>query len=348
MKLKFFVSKTSNHFFYISMMTGWNNALFRKETIKEWKEFLEDLNLKEKQVINQVGDILEKYKKNKGKWLQNIFYNDYTDQKIWLIIKQEYSKEEYDVLKQAFKITKSKFDKLWKRIDVLKVRKFLKQLESKYYQKLFDEINTFFGIKNTANNFIKVAVLPIVIKEGLAGHAWNNEKANVNIEFSMVDVEKNNIQDLALLLSHEIFHLLFRQSKFLNIFKEEISNNKIDYISKKSLVLNDFYQRPFVLVEESLVVTFCDFYYLRMKYYQTDKWLYLMTSMFDKQGNWIIKDKIQHGKYIDRDLVLGYIGYKMLPIVLEYIINKKPVDRNLIKLFILQVKELLKLEKKVK
>ncbi|HRZ29870.1 MAG TPA: hypothetical protein P5052_03970 [Candidatus Paceibacterota bacterium] len=87
----------------------------------------------------------------------------------------------------------------------------------------------------------------------------------------MVDVEKNNIQDLALLLSHEIFHLLFRQSKFLNIFKEEISNNKIDYISKKSLVLNDFYQRPFVLVEESLVVTFCDFYYLRMKYYQTDK-----------------------------------------------------------------------------
>ncbi|HRZ29869.1 MAG TPA: hypothetical protein P5052_03965 [Candidatus Paceibacterota bacterium] len=47
----------------------------------------------------------------------------------------------------------------------------MKQLESKYYQKLFDEINTFFGIKNTANNFIKVAVLPIVIKEGLAGHA---------------------------------------------------------------------------------------------------------------------------------------------------------------------------------
>ncbi|HRZ29871.1 MAG TPA: hypothetical protein P5052_03975 [Candidatus Paceibacterota bacterium] len=45
---------------------------------------------------------------------------------------------------------------------------------------------------------------------------------------------------------------------------------------------------------------------------------------------------------------MGYIGYKMLPIVLEYIINKKPVDRNLIKLFILQVKELLKLEKKVK
>ncbi|MDD4784134.1 MAG: hypothetical protein PHY32_00755 [Candidatus Pacebacteria bacterium] len=44
--------------------------------------------------------------------MQNIFYNDYTDQKIWLIVKQKYSKEEYEVLKQAFKITKPKFDKL--------------------------------------------------------------------------------------------------------------------------------------------------------------------------------------------------------------------------------------------
>ncbi|MFA5230345.1 MAG: hypothetical protein WC422_02910 [Candidatus Paceibacterota bacterium] len=86
----------------------------------------------------------------------------------------------------------------------------------------------------------------------------------------MADIKENNILEIALLLSHEIFHTVFNRTKCLQIFKEEITKNGIDKIMPSSLVLTEFYDRPFVLVEEAIVTTFSDTFYQLIKYSRAD------------------------------------------------------------------------------
>ncbi len=341
MKLKFVTTKLANHFFYISILTNWNNALFRKETQNEWNDMLGPLNKVEKTAIDNVAKILIKYQKNREKWLQNIFYFFEDEISIWKWIRNNYTASEHNDLKKAFEVTQAKFNKLWQKVDEEKLNKFLKQLEKYCSQSLFDRMKTYFKFKEWDNACFYVAVCPIVIGKGVAGHAWGDENLIINIEISDLDIKIDNIRETALLISHEIFHSIFAKTKCLQIFKEEITLNKIDKIMPNSLVLFNFYNRPFVLVEESMVATFCNFYYLRIKWGQARELMEEISSLFDKNGKLIIQKKLEKRKILSRREVLLYIGYKMFPQVWSYISRNKPIDRKLIRLFARQVKELL-------
>lgn len=306
------------------------------------------LNTNEKKAIKKLEKILFKYQKNSGKWLHNIFYVYDNEQKIWNWIKKNYTKEEFNDLKEVFNVTQGKFDKLWQKIDVQQVKDFCERLKRDYNQGMFSDISKFIGFKNSDKLIINIAVCPIVLGMGIAGHAWGNKDAIINIEFSMTDIKENNILEIALLLSHEIFHIVFSRAKCFRIFKEEITKNGIDKIMENSLILADFYDRPFVLVEEAIVMTFSDMFYQRIKYSRAKRLLYLITKLLDKNGESVIKKQIIKGKRIGRDDVLIYLGYKVFPVALDYIYKNKPIDRDLIRLFALNVKELLSWEKRYK
>lgn len=342
MNLKFNASKLANHFFYISTLTNWGNSSFRKETKKEWSEFLGPLNKQEKKAVSNIEKILNKYQKDNEKWLQNIFYFFDKEDNVWGQIKKTYTKEEYQELQQSFETTSQKFEKLWARVDIDKVNHFFEQLNSDYYKKMFNKVENFFKVKN--NNTVYVGVLPICIGKGIAGHSWGNKNMIVNVEFSMDEINRNNIRDVALLLAHEIFHSIFAQKKWSKIFKEEITKNKIDKVFDKSLVLREFYGRAYVLVNEALTATFCDRYYLEILYGRPFALLDRMSFLTDDKNELVLKNLVIKGKKITRDLVLLSIGYKMFPLVLKYIYENKAIDRKIIQAFIKETKEILRWE----
>jgi len=338
MKINIKVSKLANQFFFISNLSEWHFSCDSKYN-EVWLKETDALSQEEKSALKSFSKTMKKYcfqhdKNWKSKYLGQYFYL-YSGKQVWEALKKAVAEDEFNDLKEIFKIFNSRFEKIWKLKDKDNRMKILEQaLEDKNYKNLLDDTEKIFG--NSKNNTVNIVILFSPLEENETGSGSANI-GNDHITFEIPALKTDTWQmDYTVgVLAHEIGHMLFKNHG------TQLIQNVVEKLKLPLEVENMSMKNTISIINEAITESFVPFGYLGQKYAKTDIAPLLLDNL-DK-GKTVL-DNFKKGEKIDyrcyRQLN-KYLVWQLYPLATQYGEKKKSIDEYYVKQVGLLIKEIM-------
>ena len=296
MRFEIKYTKTGNQFFFISNLSEWHFSC-RPEYNKLWLQQTGPLSAEEKKALLSFKKIIKKYSFG-PKYLGYCFF-DYSEKTIWSCVENFVTKEEFETLKEIFKIFLPRFKLIWNKNKLDKIAKEIKTIyKDKKFKKAIGSIETLF---NTKINKFTLFLLLVPENSFTIGGGANTQKGIVTVEIR----NKKDSNEAILIGLHEIIHQHFNEiNSKLNI------SNKI--VKKQLLKIPLFKEEGFSCgLKELIICSLVPDGFLR--------------GYFEKNYRPINKRKIN---LLDRSDLEDFIIYKSYPLIKEYIKKRKKLDQH--------------------
>ncbi|MCK6462236.1 MAG: hypothetical protein L6Q29_00180 [Candidatus Pacebacteria bacterium] len=307
-KIKVKFNKTAQQFFFLSNLSEWHFSC--NPTYNQlWFETIGHLDEKEKKTLKKLKAIFKKYDfddENTNHYLGKPFI-DSEENDIWDNVSKSVSKKEFEELKIAFKVFEKKFNILWlkdgKKIDAIS-KKIYKSINDQKNKKFFKLLENLFGKINEI--IVNIFIIPQK-SSSIAGGA-NTKKGVITLEIRSA----KDIKEGILMVLHELSHHLFRQ-----LHKDNIKTNLSDH-DKISLCKIPLFKEQGINsgIEEAVLLTLSPDGIFRS---------YMLGNSEKMSPE--LKKNISLSNRSDFE---NYIIYQTKEKILDYIKNKKQIDKNYI------------------
>lgn len=321
MKIQFKVSRTANQFFFISTLAAWHYSC-RKDVQESWLDQTEPLSPKEEQALENFSGLMQtKYGfQSPTSYLGDIFYTQ-NERAIWPAVKKFVkNQKDYALLKNIFSTLDNRFSKTW-QIKHTSLEILERSIKKERTTVFFNAVGSSFG---AIQNSIAVIVLfsPLDSNHTAAGNA-NLKKGFVTLELPDLKEDTWQLSYSLAILGHEIGHMLFSNRNGNSIIKNAI----------KSLRLKNQYDTlplpTLTILNEAITASFSPLGALGQTYFPHE----LAPLLFSNLPKAITVQPSKNGKKIAPyygGLEIWFV-WKLLPLSLSYVREKKPIDKNFVR-----------------
>lgn len=314
MKFKIKFTKLGNQFFFISNLTEWHFSC-REGYNKIWLKQTGSLSGEEIQILKKMKKLLLKY--SFGSKFLGIPFIAAPDTVVWKEVEKWVSEIEYNDLKKIFSTLKPRFERIWQN-EKMKLagwkNTLTKELAEQKYQNLEKNIEAFFSQKPQFHN---IDVYLLISATGSGGGA-NIGPRRVTVECTALPA--GQIQQVLGMLYHEVIHLAFEYGYYQNLLRRFLGSIENKFSEKHAFF--GIGRGLGVIINEAVVSSLLPEGYLASKYFDRDV-LRNAEKILGKNFENVTKDrKCDFGAY------RLFVAAKLLPIVKDYIENKRPVDKE--------------------
>lgn len=281
MKIKFTISKSYNHFFFVQTLADWHFSC-RSQYIKKWLKETGPLTEEEKNSLIEFKTVLQKYGFDpiKNSQAENAFdffmrYEEFKND-------SPISNNEIDIYLKAIKALEPRFNKIWKTesVNLGKVKKLLSNKFNKNKEKIVTDLKTLFNDQINIETEIEVILLISTEKSGGGGGA-NNGPNIITLECS--SITHGYVNHVLSALWHEITHLILKDF----IKKTVLIMEKSDIIKEASQKTK---KTDFNYARELLVFSlFCPVSFLTGKYFPTKIGQELSDAVSKGNTKWLLE-----------------------------------------------------------
>jgi len=336
MKIVCKVSKSANEFFYISTLAAWHYSC-RKDIRDAWLRRTGALTPEEEKALTSFSELMQvKYGfQSKKTYLGGAFYKS-TERAAWTAVKKIVKRpEDYDSLKNTFATLHERFEKEWRKIDTSS----LKVLEGELQKELVDEfLNAtaaiFGGEKATKRTIVLVILFSPLGSDQTAAGSANIEGDFITLELPALKKNTWQLSYSLAVLGHEISHMHFAAKHGDALIKKTI---------KKLRLQNKYDILPFstqAVLNEAITSAFSPLGALGQSYFSNE----LATLLFGSMKKITAVEQLRtDGKTIP---YYGYLElwfvWKLFPLSMEYMRERKQIDKRFIEGAALLLKETVK------
>lgn len=312
MQFEFAYTKTGSLFHFVSNLSEWHIACRKRDNVN-WLTKTGLLSQEEKIALKGIRPILKKY--NYGKKFLGIPFIRSSDDHAWVAVKEWVGVESYQVLRQVFKVFTPRFEEIWSREEP-KLKKWQERLgdltKEQETQGLVSDLEAFF---NVSANSAAVAVFLLInsTQRGSGGNA-NVGKGAVVLDCSSTKLESANW--VLATLWHETIHLVFEKQQFEPLLREFLK--KHGHFILKSHVAQ-LLGRPTPVIQEAVLEALVPAGLLAKRYFDLDAEK-LHQEQLGKNYERVRRNPKNYR------LWYTFAAQKLMPLIEEYLRNKRSID----------------------
>jgi len=314
LKYRFHFTKTGNLFHFISNLTEWHFSC-RKKYNKIWLEETGPLSNKEKQALRKIKGLLLKYN-FESKFLGIPFITS-PDESVWRKVKNWVEKDEYNDLQKVFSIFELRFERIWQNEETKLANwknTLSKELIEQKYQDLEEDLKRFF---NQKPQFRNIDVYLLISAVGSGGGA-NLGPGRVTLECTALPADQ--VPRVLNVLYHETAHLVFEHGYYKNLLGQFLESIRSDFSERHAFFGSGRGLRS--AINEAVMSSLLPEGYLASKYFDRNVFHNAEKVLGTNFEN------VAKGKKCDFRAYRLFVAAKLLPLVKDYIENKKPVDET--------------------
>ena len=324
MKINYKVSRLANQFFFISTLAAWHYSC-RKDIREKWISQTGTLTPEEEKALASFSYLMRaKYGFQSPKtYLGEVFYKQ-SEKTVWLALKKFVKKQEdYAPIKDIFSLFENRFEKAWKKASFASLKVLEDEIGKENVVKFFNTVASLLGDEKIVTRSVTL----VIIFSPLGGDQTAAGSANLQEDFITLELPalKKNTWQLSYSLAtlgHELGHMCFSKRGGTAMLRDAM---------KKAHLKERYDQLPFstqTVLNEAITAAFLPLGALGQLYFSTD----LSPLFFSKMPKIIAAEQPQKKKTVIPfygNLEFWFI-WKLFPLSMEYVRNKKQIDKEFI------------------
>lgn len=329
-KLKFIVSRWANFYFFVDNFAE-HVAFARKRYNQAFLQQLGPLTRTEKQALVQYHKLIEPLKTRKiySSFNAAFFKNEADQNKLWQSLRTTLTPREEKTLKMIFKAWQKRFNKAWRKYS--KILQNNKLVLNRYCQannllffKSLKRLSLFYKTRSFPNRTeIYLIMMPLAT---YAQGGRRISKSKIFLETSSLEERSPRLENVALLILHELTHAFFES--------DEYKQGIIEFFSKQKPLSNLPYNKSYQpeLLREVIIasLTWNSFKPKGITLDKNNKIARFLKSAL-KISPQTKTPKTDNKILFDLNIIKLYVAWKTETLVHNYIIVKKPVDLELLR-----------------
>src|SRR3989344_2351191 len=288
MRLRFKLSKTTNHFFFVSNLAEWHHSC-RPEYNSAWIAQTGPLNSRERAALERFRRLIQQYgfgNKVSGRYL-GVPFQTLSERDAWRATAEILTEEELLDLRAVFAIFKPRFEKAWQAAPRKseRIQPFAKFMSRKAGKTMLEDLRNIFVEQTSKIVSIVVLVSPLNQQATAAGGA-NVGPGHVSLELPDLKSGTWQFAYSVGILAHEIAHLLFEERGGVKIVERVVK--KLRWPQKENLISLPVSR----ILNEGVIESFVPVGYLGQKYFRE----YLGPILLDNlDKGFIAAEKLMRG-----------------------------------------------------